>query len=254
MRPDKHLWSQVELLTPGQILIGANLAWAGSGAGNKVLSLSTAEVIWFTWQKYSVEDVYHWTKYTVSSTYDGTLQRLQYQATLSPASKKASGGTYWLYFTYAFNQYAINPSTGQITLSSYASAQDSTNHTYTQKRDLSNVWVDDPSLCGEYRESAMCTTMWHYNSLTVNTSNVATATGCTQYRAKRIDSPGVNQGEVTSTNASQYPDNGISGSNWYIKGSTTQQAGSLLDTVKSTNASAYPDNGMLSGYWYIRVS
>lgn len=219
-----------------------------------MLSLSTAEVIWFTWQKYSIQEVYNWTKYTVSSTYDGTLQQIQYQETLNPASKQSSGGTYWLYFSYAFNQYSVNSSTGTITLSSYATAQDSTNHNYAQKRDLANVYTDSPTNCGEYRESAMSSTIWKFNKLTVSTSNKATATGCTQYRAKRIDSPGVSQGNVTSTNPSQYPDNGVSGSNWYIKGANTQQPGSLLDTVQSTNASSYPDNGVLNGYWYIRVS
>ena len=61
-------------------------------------------------------------------------------------------------------------------------------------------------------------------------------------------------GPVTSTNSSAYPNNGFSGSYWYVySGVTTNniQGSTNYGTVSSTNSGAYPSNGISGSYWYV---
>ena len=61
-------------------------------------------------------------------------------------------------------------------------------------------------------------------------------------------------GPVTSTNSSAYPNNGYSGSYWYVySGVTTNniQGSTNYGTVSSTNSGAYPSNGISGSYWYV---
>ena len=61
--------------------------------------------------------------------------------------------------------------------------------------------------------------------------------------------------EETSTNQSQYPDNGEQNDLYYIKQSKTDTSysqGEYIDTVESESPDTYPVNGVLNGYWYVR--
>lgn len=60
-------------------------------------------------------------------------------------------------------------------------------------------------------------------------------------------------GTVTSTNSSQYPNNGQSGSYWYQnrRSSTDYSKGTANGSVSSTSRSQYPDNNYSGSYWYV---
>ena len=66
-------------------------------------------------------------------------------------------------------------------------------------------------------------------------------------------SKGSANGSVSSTNRTQYPDNGASGSYWYEYSRLSQSQGSANGSVTSTNRSQYPDNGISGSYWYVYV-
>lgn len=61
-------------------------------------------------------------------------------------------------------------------------------------------------------------------------------------------------GQVTSTNSSAYPSNGVSGSYWYVSaGSDTSysKGSTSYGQVESTSSTAYPNPGNhTDGYWY----
>ena len=239
------------VLSAGSILIGSNLAWCGSGDGSRVLSLSTQEVIWFTWKKYNLETIYHWNRYAINTKYNGEITSIDTSSTLRTTMNAWDGGTYRGFSAYAFRTYSINENTGQITLSESCSAQKSTKTSAAPKRDVYDAYIDDVSNCDQYRSSALCTTMWKLGTLSVN-SSYGTATTCVKYKAKATQLQGAAQGEVTSTNQAEYPDNGVSGSYWYVRGDASEQAGTYIEDVKSTNGQLYPLNGSYNGYWYIR--
>ena len=56
---------------------------------------------------------------------------------------------------------------------------------------------------------------------------------------------------VTSSNASQYPNGGTSGSYYYFDRETIYSQGSAAGSVTSTSSSAYPSNGQSGDYWYV---
>lgn len=56
---------------------------------------------------------------------------------------------------------------------------------------------------------------------------------------------------VTSSNASQYPNGGTSGSYYYFDRETIYSQGSAAGSVTSTSSSAYPSNGQSGNYWYV---
>ena len=60
-------------------------------------------------------------------------------------------------------------------------------------------------------------------------------------------------GQVSSTSSSAYPNNGRSGSYWYVynRQETVYSQGSANGSVSSTNRSQYPDNGRSGSYWYV---
>ena len=64
------------------------------------------------------------------------------------------------------------------------------------------------------------------------------------------------QSGIQSTNASQYPSNGISGDYWYRRTgvNTVYSQGSFIDVVYGTTENQYPTNGRhTDGYWYVKI-
>lgn len=61
-------------------------------------------------------------------------------------------------------------------------------------------------------------------------------------------------GDVTSKVNNAYPNNGISGSYWYVSNGsdTSYSQGTYIDQVESENPNAFPANGMSGDYWYVR--
>ena len=61
--------------------------------------------------------------------------------------------------------------------------------------------------------------------------------------------------EVSSTNQTAYPDNGVYNGSFYTKQSKTEteySQGTYIDTVESESPDTYPVNGVLNGYWYVK--
>ena len=58
--------------------------------------------------------------------------------------------------------------------------------------------------------------------------------------------------QVHNTSYSAYPQNGRSGSYWYVYQDQSDTRGAFIDTVTSIDANQYPDNGILDGYWYVK--
>ena len=61
--------------------------------------------------------------------------------------------------------------------------------------------------------------------------------------------------DVSSSSRNMYPDNGRSGSYWYIydRNETTYSQGSYIEDVYSADPNAYPANGKhTDGYWYVK--
>ena len=84
--------------------------------------------------------------------------------------------------------------------------------------------------------------IWMYAQTATITNETVYEQGSTSY------------GSVTSTNSSAYPNNGYSGSYWYVySGVTTNniQGSTNYGTVSSTNSGAYPSNGISGSYWYV---
>ena len=82
---------------------------------------------------------------------------------------------------------------------------------------------------------------------------------CSAYRSltiyERIPVAGTYLREVSSTNQTAYPDNGVYNGNFYTKQSKTESAysqGTYIDTVESESPDAYPINGVYNGYWYVK--
>ena len=61
-------------------------------------------------------------------------------------------------------------------------------------------------------------------------------------------------GTVSSENSSQFPQNGISGSYYYVYKNSNTTRGSYIDTVESDNENAYPNNGISGNYWYMKIN
>lgn len=65
---------------------------------------------------------------------------------------------------------------------------------------------------------------------------------------------------VTSTNKNAYPNNGYSGSYYYVYQSSTTTPGyyykgNYVEDVKSTKEDAYPEDGRHNdGYWYVKIA
>ena len=247
-------------LNPGKILVGANLAWVGSGDGNRVLALSTTEVIWYTWNRYQIQNVYHWNRYNVNTSYNGQLEQIADVGTISLSvyntTATMSGMRHT--FAYGFSAYQVSTSTGMITLNSRISASyifvpSGSNSWREQVTEQPNMYFVSPDSCGTNAESANGTTVYCGRAVATGSGN-GYSYETKQYRAQQVTSQGSAAGEVTSTNQFAYPDNGILENYWYVRGATTQQAGTYIDDVRSTNAQAYPNNGVSGGYWYILAS
>ncbi|MBM7550501.1 hypothetical protein [Peptoniphilus gorbachii] len=58
-------------------------------------------------------------------------------------------------------------------------------------------------------------------------------------------------GQVEKSGSSKGPSEYISGDVYYIKDKITYNRGSRLDTVTSTNRNAYPNDGKSGSYWYV---
>ena len=62
-------------------------------------------------------------------------------------------------------------------------------------------------------------------------------------------------GQVTSTNRSAYPDNGIQNDKWYEfvkeEDTTVQQRGDYIQNVTSYEINGYPEDGVKNGKWYV---
>ena len=76
----------------------------------------------------------------------------------------------------------------------------------------------------------------------------------TMIRVGNYQEQGSLVGNVYSTSSSAYPNNGISGSYWYVRYTagdrTTYSKGSANGSVTSTDQSAYPQDGRSGSYWY----
>lgn len=158
------------------------------------------------------------------------------------------------YIASAWQTYTVDSSTGVITLSGRTSAR------YSIKSGVESLegvtCYTSPNISSN---SSSTITVQRTDTL-YRTDNieVLTTSGGTAYNAQPVTvsssrSKGdTSYGEVTSTNSSEYPTNGVSGSYWYVKQSeTTYQQGEYIDEVTSYVLSAYPSNGYLNGYWYV---
>lgn len=61
-------------------------------------------------------------------------------------------------------------------------------------------------------------------------------------------------GTVSSENISEFPQNGIFGSYYYVYKNSNTIRGSYIDTVESDNENAYPINGRSGDYWYVKIT
>lgn len=243
------------VLEQGQIVIGVTRIFYGSANGVvKILNdADVAEIAdsvqTITWNRYTAVPVYHWGKYTISLQYDGTLELVQTIGTTTVSYYSYSVGSQGFRQCFAFSSYSVNTTNGQITTTGSLTAS------YLlpsgPEKSIGTCYYIYPNNCNTSRDSESGSQMYKASSLT----SAGRASGVELYKAKQVQVQGSYQGEVTSTSSSAYPNNGVSGSNWYVKTSTvTYQRGTYVDQVQSRVDSAYPANGYQDGYWYVLAS
>ena len=211
--------------------------------------------MWYTWKKYNsnATTTYYWNKYNrVSTTY------------------------------YKWNRYNVS-STTTYTWKRYrygwVEVEGTSQLYYRQEHDTMKYWTSyDPKTGGLTNEksiyldkdnlsaiSALSNIYTPYMSYMLKLKNFLrreltyNPQGSDYYdyvfNAVRIsgEQRKIEDGTVTSTNRSAYPDAGDQDGYYYeySTSTTTESKGSSNGTVSSTSRSAYPDDGKSGSYWYV---
>lgn len=203
--------------------------------------------------------MYHWEKWSTGTKYATTLST--YGSTVSTLSLpqheyEAGYPTYTYRSVTAYTSYEINTTTGIVTLSGRTTAYRGPDTNVQINRIVyTNSLV---SVNGSDEEKLQpTTTIYRTNQIvaSISSSNGTAYSAVPMRPAKSTIKGDTSYGDVTSTNDSEYPQNGASGGYWYVKQTDiTYQQGELIDEVSSDNASAYPNNGYSNGYWYILIT
>lgn len=227
------------------------------GSGNGVVKILNASdmaeiadaVQTVTWNRYNAVAVYHWNRYSVNEGYVNQLEQVGQVVDEMVISCRSEG--LFEYYAYGYTSYDINTETGTITLSNRQQSYGTANALGGTDNQIYNVYFTDPETTDDNSSTKSGSTVYRASTLSARRGK---ATSVIQYKAKYEQSRGSAQGEVTSENSSQYPNNGISGSYWYVKGNTTYRQGTYIDQVTSRVETAYPTNGYQDGYWYVLAS
>lgn len=235
-------------------MFGINKAWFGN-LNSSVIELTSSPAVTYVWQRYTIAQVYHWQQYVAETYYTGGLTFGAQQTGVSCTNTYISNRGYYY---YAWLTYAVNTSTGYITISNRTEtvAQGMSSSVLTGPSggtnfDLYIYSLDENNALADGNAKLTTQTIYLCNKITNNydrayINTVIPATAETSVRQGSL----VN-GDITSQNISEYPANGQSGSYWYVKTTTvTSAAGSYIDEVKSHNPQAYPSDGVTGDYWY----
>ena len=245
-------------LSSGAIILGLSKLWFGNTDG-EIIEVGGYEKVIYRWGKYAATPVYHWEKWSTSSKYSTSLST--YGSTVSslslPQHEYEAG---WPTATYhsvtAYTSYEINTTTGVVTLSGRTAAyvgRDANVQINQRVYTNSSVCVNG----SEEEKLQPTTTIYRTDEIVASISSTnGTARNAVPMRPTKSTIKGdTSYGDVTSTNDSEYPQNGASGNYWYVKQTEiTYQPGDYLDEVSSDNASAYPNNGYSNGYWYVLIT
>lgn len=216
------------MLSLGEILISPNgTIFIGHNTG---IDVYTANEI-YHWKKYNVNTIttYYWDKYSLKYDYteNSRFERHFFQ-----------GGYYIQHGSYSI----VNDGSG-----AYYKWSETPELSYnTSSWNFGSViteYTSRPTFCYKLDAMGDGVGQGRYWSCTIYSIGSASI------------SIGSLIGSISSSFRNQYPDNGQSGSYWYVydRSGTSYSRGSYIKDVYDVNSNAYPSNGRhTDGYWYVK--
>lgn len=247
----------------GTLYVGVNgqarkIKKAYIGVGNQAKQFYPEDVT-YKWNRYNIKTTYKWNRYNIKVSYVWD----QYKATntLSYTSTQVDNIRYMGVGDPSGTSYELSMVDGEpkIAVTDVSSSEiDLGESRYVNNLGTTLYGYDDPRyppvwpqiVVYEYHVNEDSPSDYIYKITGVMNGSYSaidvykmTATG----EIKR----GSYIKEVTSSSSSAYPNDGISGSYWYVYDRETKSRGSFVSSVSSSSSGAYPSNGISGRYWYV---
>lgn len=215
----------------------AMISGAAGGSGSKI----------YRWKRYGVNEttVYTWNRWNAVTTttykWNKWSTKTEYEVVYGDSvTRTLSSFGNWTYTSYQITSDGSIRLNGNIYEADSGAVGRYTMLSYIDHAEYIKLTERDTSIDGKHTANGITEYFYGYKGLLMSTEQVLVK-GTTSY------------GQVTSTNPSAYPSNGVSGSYWYASAgsSTSYSKGSTYyGQVESTSSSEYPNGSYSGGYWY----